>query len=90
MMPSYTIKFFDHGHNIYAAKYVDCANDDQAVTAAHRLNVASIGAGFEVWQDDRFILQIWNGLSGPAVTVRAAGPLPAGRPPSIPESGGHA
>lgn len=88
-MSFYAVKFFDHGHNIYATKHIECVDDEQAAAAAQRLNVASIGAGFEVWQNDRFILQVWNGGSGPILTVRPSRP-PGPERPATPENGGHA
>jgi hypothetical protein len=54
-MPRYRVHFVDHGENIYAMEYVEHDSDEDAVKEAHRLNVPSIGAGFEVWQDERLV-----------------------------------
>jgi hypothetical protein len=45
----------DHGDNVYSTEYIDHDSDEAAVEAAHRMNVPSIGAGFEVWDDERLV-----------------------------------
>jgi len=51
----YRVHFVDHGDNIYSTDYVETDQDEKAVAVARRLNVPSIGAGFEVWDDERLV-----------------------------------
>jgi hypothetical protein len=54
-MALYRVHFVDHGDNVYATEYVEHDDDESAIKAAHRLNVPSIGAGFDVWDDERLV-----------------------------------
>jgi hypothetical protein len=45
----YRVHFVDYGDNIYSTDYIETDHDEKAVAAAHRRNVPSVGAGFEVW-----------------------------------------
>ena len=54
-MARYDVFFFDHSERIYSTERVECADDGGAILRAHDLNVPSIGAGFEVWQEQRFV-----------------------------------
>jgi hypothetical protein len=54
-MPIYRVHFVDHGGNVYSTEHIEHDSDEQAIEAAHRLNVPSIGAGFEVWEDERLV-----------------------------------
>jgi hypothetical protein len=54
-MPRYCIHFVDHGDNVYDTVNTDRDEDEAAIEHAHRINVASIGAGFEVWQGERLV-----------------------------------
>lgn len=54
-MASYHVRFVDHGNNRFAVHELDCAHDDEAVDKAHQLDVPFIGAGFDVWQNDRLV-----------------------------------
>ena len=56
-MALYQVHFVDHGNNTYSIEHIEHDNDDEAVQAAHRLNVPSIGAGFDVWHGDRLVHQ---------------------------------
>ena len=49
-MVLYRVHFVDHGGNVYATEYLEHDDDE----AAHRLNVPSIAAGFDLWGDERF------------------------------------
>lgn len=55
VMAIYRIHFVDHGNRSFAVHELDCALDDEAVAGAHKLDVPFIGAGFDVWQDDRLV-----------------------------------
>ncbi|HTW54047.1 MAG TPA: hypothetical protein VME45_19325 [Stellaceae bacterium] len=60
-MARYRVHFMDHGENIYATHQVERSNDEAAVAAAHQPNVMpQLGAGFEVWEDDRLVHQHRN------------------------------
>jgi hypothetical protein len=50
-MGDYCIHFVDHGGNVFDALEVDSGTDDGAIADAHRLDVPSIGAGFDIWHD---------------------------------------
>jgi len=60
LMPIYRVHFVDHGGNVYSTEHVEHDSDDEAVKAAHRLNVPSIGAGFDLWEDERLVHQHRN------------------------------
>ena len=52
-MVVYRMHFVDHGDNVYLTQYIERQDDADAIEAARRMNAPSIGAGFELWQDDR-------------------------------------
>ena len=54
-MALYRLHFVDHGGNVYATNHVDHQSDDAAIRAAHALDVPSIGAGFDLWDDKRLV-----------------------------------
>ncbi len=54
-MALYRLHFVDHGDNVYATHYLDHDTDEDAIEAARRMNARSIGAGFEVWDDERLV-----------------------------------
>ena len=55
-MALYRVHFVDHGNNIRAIHLVERDDDEAAIAAAHRLNVLPhLGAGFEVWDDERLV-----------------------------------
>ena len=57
-MALYGTHFLDHGGNVRSTRHVDRDTDDVAIEAAHSLNVLpSVGAGFEVWDDERLVHQ---------------------------------
>ena len=61
IMARYRVHLVDHGENIYATHHVERNNDEAAIAAAHQLNVMPhLGAGFEVWKDDRLVHQHRN------------------------------
>jgi hypothetical protein len=54
-MALYRVHFVDHGDNVYATEYLQHDDDESAIEAAHRMNVPSIGAGFDLWDDERLV-----------------------------------
>lgn len=54
-MALYRVHFVDHGDNIYLTQDIEHRDDAAAIEAARRMNAPSIGAGFELWQDDRLV-----------------------------------
>lgn len=54
-MALYRLHFVDHGEYVYATYDLAHDNDDEAIEAAHRMNVPSIGAGFDLWDDERLV-----------------------------------
>ena len=54
-MPIFRVDFVDHGDRIYDTLVLEHETDEAAVEEAHRRNVPSIGAGFEIWQEDRLV-----------------------------------
>ena len=53
-MALYRVDFLDHGENVYATHQIEHDEDAAAIAAAHRMNVLpNLGAGFEVWDDER-------------------------------------
>jgi hypothetical protein len=59
-MALYRVHFVDHGDNIYGTEHVEHDNDEDAIRAAHTLNVPSIGAGFDLSEDERLVLRHRN------------------------------
>jgi hypothetical protein len=59
-MVLYRVHFVDHGDNVYSTHYVEHDGDDEVIEAAHRMNVPSIGAGFDVWDDERLVYRHRN------------------------------
>jgi hypothetical protein len=54
-MARYQVHFVDHGDNVYDTVNAEHDDDEAAIEHAHRLNVPSIGAGFEVWEGGRLV-----------------------------------
>ena len=54
-MPRYRVHFVDQGDNVIDAVEFEEDHDEAAIEHAHRINVPSIGGGFEVWWDDRLV-----------------------------------
>jgi hypothetical protein len=60
-MAIYRVHFLDYGENVCATRRVEHDHDDAAIEAAHRLNVLPhLGAGFEVWEDERLVYRHRN------------------------------
>jgi hypothetical protein len=59
-MALYRVHFVDHGDNVYLTRHIEHDADEAAINAAHGMNARSVGAGFEVWQDERLVHRHWN------------------------------
>ena len=59
-MTFYSVHFVDHGDNIYLTQRIEQQDDVEAIEAARRMNGPYIGAGFELWQDDRLVHRYRN------------------------------
>jgi hypothetical protein len=53
MAKQYSAHFVDHRDNVFAVAVFEFDNDDQAIAHAHRIDVPSIAAGFDVWNENR-------------------------------------
>jgi hypothetical protein len=54
-MVLYRVHFVDHGDNVYATEYPEHGDDESAIEGADRMNVPSIGTGFDHWDDERLV-----------------------------------
>ena len=54
-MPRYRVHFLDQSDNVIDAVQFEEDHDEAAIEHAHRINVPSIGIGFEVWRNDRLV-----------------------------------
>ena len=54
-MALYRVHFVDHGDNVYLTQHMEHQDDADAIEAALRMNAPGIGAGFELWHDDRLV-----------------------------------
>ena len=54
-MASYSVHFFDNGDRVFDAVEIDRDTDEAAIKEAHRIDVPSIGAGFDVWNENRLV-----------------------------------
>ena len=59
-MALYRVHFVDHGNNICLTREVEHQDDAEAIEAARRMNAPSVGAGFEVWRDERLVHRYRN------------------------------
>ena len=59
-MALYRVYFVDHGGNVYATNHVVHQSDDDLIRAAHALDVPSIGADFDLWDDKRLVYRHRN------------------------------
>jgi hypothetical protein len=48
-MPLYRVHFVNHGDHVFDAIELEHDTDEAAIEEASRLDVPSIGAGFDVW-----------------------------------------
>jgi hypothetical protein len=51
----YRVAFLDPAGGVFDAIQFKCGSDEMAIEEAHRLNVPSMGAGFDVWHEDRVV-----------------------------------
>ena len=54
-MAEYRIHFVDRSESVFDAVALECDAEDAAIEEAHRLDVPCIGAGFDVWYQDRLV-----------------------------------
>ena len=54
-MAFYDLHFVDHADNVFDALQLEHDADEAAIAEAHRLNVRSIGNGFDIWQGRRLV-----------------------------------
>ena len=59
-MPRYRIHFVDQSDNVIDAVQFEENHDEAAVEHAHRINLPSIGGGFEIWRDNGLVHKHWN------------------------------
>jgi hypothetical protein len=52
---AYRVGFFDREHLFFDAIKIECGTDAAAIEEAHRLDVPSVGAGFEIWHEQRLV-----------------------------------
>jgi hypothetical protein len=51
----YRVEFVDHGDNVRGVERIERASDAEAIEAAHKMNVPTFIAGFDVWEEDRLV-----------------------------------
>ena len=51
----YHVHFVDHSDTVFDATVIEHDTDDEAIKHAHRLDVASIGAGFDIRDEGRLV-----------------------------------
>jgi hypothetical protein len=56
----YDVHFVNHGDRVYDAVVLEFDSDEEAIREAHRINVPSIGAGFDVWHEHRLVYRHRN------------------------------
>jgi hypothetical protein len=54
-MAQYDLHFVDDANNVYDALQLEHDTDEAAIAEAHRLNVASVGNGFDIWLGRRLV-----------------------------------
>jgi hypothetical protein len=54
-MAQYTIRFKDHGGNVYSVHEASHPDDDTAIAGAHKMDVPGIGNGFQLWEGERLV-----------------------------------
>jgi hypothetical protein len=54
-MARYVVHFVDHGGHVFDAVALEHDSDERAVEHAHRLDVPSIGGGFDVLHEGRLV-----------------------------------
>ena len=54
-MARYQVHFVDHVGRVFDAIEIEHDTDEATIEEAHRLNVPSIGAGFDIWHENRLV-----------------------------------
>jgi hypothetical protein len=54
-LSNYRVAFVDSDGIVFDAVQFMRANDDEAIDAAYRLDIPSIGAGFDIWGEGRLV-----------------------------------
>jgi hypothetical protein len=54
-MAQYVVHFVDHGGNVFDAVVLNHKSDEMAIEHAHRLDVPSIGNGFDLLREGRLV-----------------------------------
>jgi hypothetical protein len=54
-MARYRVHFVTHGDHVFSTIEMEHDADEAAIEEAHRQDIPSIGAGFDVWHEDRLV-----------------------------------
>jgi hypothetical protein len=54
-MAQYRVHFIDHSDSVIDAVELEASSDDAAIEQARRIDVPSLGAGFDVVQNGRLV-----------------------------------
>ena len=54
-MRQYCIHYVDHIGRVVNATEIERSTDEAAIEEANRVNVSSIGAGFDIWHEHRLV-----------------------------------
>jgi hypothetical protein len=52
----YNVHFVNHAGHVYDAIEIARHSDEAAIDETYRLDVPSVGVGFDIWQDGRLVL----------------------------------
>jgi hypothetical protein len=52
----------DHGGNVFAADWIDCNDDADAINRAQAMDVVKIGIGDDVWDGNRLVFRHRRGF----------------------------
>jgi len=55
LMALYRVHFVDHGGNVYSTHEIEHDADEDAIEAAHGMDVRFIGAGFDLREGERLV-----------------------------------
>ena len=55
IMARYRIHFIDQDGKVFDAVQLERDSDSAAIEEAHRLDVPSVGAGFDLWLEERLV-----------------------------------
>ncbi len=54
-MAFYKVHFVNHGDHIFGVQEFERETDEAAIEHARRLDVPTIGAGFDLWHEERLV-----------------------------------